>query len=507
MKVGWGALTWAVVAYTFLLRLIFCGRVELLPEETYYWNYARHLDFGYLDHPPMVAWLIRTGVAFFGNVESGVRIGAVVCGGVTTYFAFLLTRNLFGRRSALLAVVLVQVLPFFFLSGMLMTPDAPLTAAWMASLYCLERALFGGRPRMWFGAGLCVGLGLLSKYTAVLLPAATLMFLVSDPSSRPWLRRPHPYVAALIALALFAPVIVWNAHHEWASFAFQVSRRLVEAPRFSLHKFLGSLLVLLTPTGLVATVLALIGLRRGRKELRRGRKHDDISPDKGALNSARASRLLWICALLPCGVFAVFSLRHEVKLDWTGAAWAAAIPLLAADRRRLCSAWMVTAAVMTLTFSAGLCYLAMDCPGLHYNSHTELVPEGWRELARQIRAVQWKVRQGDPASALIVGMDRYAIASELAFYSYGTTTGIEEVATSHLFGGVGLMYELWAPPQAQRGRTLLLVAWDRRSLDDAALQPYVDRLDPVHEGVLSREGQTIRRYFYRVAYGYKGLGH
>lgn len=489
--VVWPALAWTLVAYAFLLRLLVCGQIELLPEETYYWNYARHLDIGYLDHPPMVAWLIRAGTAIFGNVESGVRIGAVLCGGVTTFFAFHLTRNLFGERSALLAAVLVQILPFFFLSGMLMTPDAPLTAAWMAALYFVERALMGAQPGMWLWAGLCVGLGLLSKYTMILVPAATLIFMLVDAPSRVWLRRPQPYIAALIALEVFTPVLVWNANHDWASFAFQLSRRLAEAPRFSLHEFVGSVLVLLTPTGMVAVVMAFTKARRGKFH----------EPDAGVTD--RASRLLWICVLLPCGVFALFSLRHEVKLDWTGAAWGAAIPLLAVARRRLLSAWMATAVVMTLTFSIGLLYLAMGCPGGRYNGHTELVPEGWRELARQIRQVQGQMRRGDVPPALIVGMDRYAIASELAFYSAEAPAGVDEVATSHLFGGVGLMYELWVPSEAQRGRNLLLVAWDPRSLDDELLQPYVERLEPVHEGLLSRDGQIIRRYYYRVARNYR----
>lgn len=66
-----------LIAYAFALRLTYLGSVELLPEETYYWNYSRHLDIGYLDHPPMVAWLIRLGTALFGQSQFGVRAGAL----------------------------------------------------------------------------------------------------------------------------------------------------------------------------------------------------------------------------------------------------------------------------------------------------------------------------------------------------------------------------------------------------------------------------------------------
>ena len=56
-----------LIVYAFVLRLVYAGSVEMMPEETYYWNYSRHLSFGYLDHPPMVAWLIRAATAVFGQ--------------------------------------------------------------------------------------------------------------------------------------------------------------------------------------------------------------------------------------------------------------------------------------------------------------------------------------------------------------------------------------------------------------------------------------------------------
>jgi len=185
----WRVLAWSIVACAFVLRLVYLAQVELLPEETYYWNYSQHLDIGYLDHPPMVAWLIHLGTALFGDTELGVRTGALCSAVIASWFAFRLTRNLFGEASALLALLLMQVLPFLFLAGMLMTPDAPLTAAWAASLYFLERALLGGRTRAWWFAGVSVGLGLLSKYTIGLLVAATFVFLLADAPSRRWLAR------------------------------------------------------------------------------------------------------------------------------------------------------------------------------------------------------------------------------------------------------------------------------------------------------------------------------
>ena len=252
----WRAAAIGLVVYAFALRLVYLGSAELLPEEAYYWNYSRHLDIGYLDHPPMVAWLIRLGTAVFGQTQFGVRLGALCCSVFTSIFTYRLTRNLYGERSALAALVLSQVLPFFFLTGLLMTPDAPLTAAWAASLYYLELAVVEGRSSAWWRVGFWLGIGFISKYTIGLLVPAAFLFMLWDRKSRQWFLRWQPYAAALLALAIFSPVIVWNARHDWASFAFQTSRRLAEAPRFALHKLIASALILITPTGVLATAVA-----------------------------------------------------------------------------------------------------------------------------------------------------------------------------------------------------------------------------------------------------------
>src|SRR4030095_9918393 len=143
---------------------------------------------------------------------------------------------LFDRPAARNAVLLVSVLPFFFMTGFMMTPDAPLTACWAGMLYYLARVLIGGHARAWLGVGVCLGLGMLSKYTIALLGPATLLFLLIDSPSRVWFRRWEPYCAVGLAALIFTPVLWWNAHHAWASFAFQSKGRIAEARRFSSHE-------------------------------------------------------------------------------------------------------------------------------------------------------------------------------------------------------------------------------------------------------------------------------
>lgn len=498
----WRALVIGLGVYAVLLRLVYMGSVELLPEEAYYWNYAQHLDFGYLDHPPMVAWLIRAGTALFGNSEFGVRCAALLCSAAASFFVYRSTRELYGRRSALVALVLMQLLPAYFLAGMFITPDTPLVAAWAAALYFLQQAVLGGRARAWWGAGIALGLGLVAKYTIALLVPATLVFLLSDRHARGWLRRVLPYGAGVLALALFSPVIVWNARHDWASFAFQTSQRLAEAPQFSLHKLILSVVALLTPIGAAALPY-----------LWRARPADAHAAADAAAAAAdtRRTRFLRVYTLVPLAVFVLFSLRHPVKLDWTAAVWVALVPALAQAigagaaaplPRWLRRSWGVTAVVLLLAYGATLHYLTLGPPGLPYSRQLLALPVAWDDLGAQVehRAAQLRTAQG--RDALVVGMNRYMVASELAFYARDQLHAAQNTASQHLFGPSGLMYERWFPGPQQDGRTLLLVALEAAELNEARLIPHVDSLGPVQSGVVRHNGQVIATYYFRTADGY-----
>jgi dolichol-phosphate mannosyltransferase len=121
-----------------LLHLAYLKVFPLLPEEAYYWNYAARPALGYLDHPPMVAWLIALAEALFGHGEAVVRLPALACGGVVAVFVWRLARRLVDPAGAWMAAALSVALPYaFFVAGLLITPDAPLAAAWAAALYFL----------------------------------------------------------------------------------------------------------------------------------------------------------------------------------------------------------------------------------------------------------------------------------------------------------------------------------------------------------------------------------
>jgi dolichol-phosphate mannosyltransferase len=221
--------------------------------------------------------------------------------------------------------------------------------------------------------------------------------------------------------------------------------------------------------------------------------------------------------VLPLSVIAAFSLRHEVKLDWTGPLWAAALPAMGfvmvataaggSVGGRMNSwaraAWVPTVVTMLLIYGAGLHYLVLGLPGLGYGKHIEVVPVGWRNLSGHIVETANAYRETSGTPPLIVGMDRYAIASELAFYGGARTPSGLETANSHLFGGMGLMYGQWMPPEMQEHRDLLLVAWTAGELEDKSIAAHVGRLGPIEDDVLMRDGILIRHYYHRLAFDYR----
>jgi len=508
----WRIFSMFVVGYLLLLRGVYIGSTELLHQEAYYWNYAQHLDIGYLDHPPMVAWIIHLGTMLFGDTEFGVRIGAFVCWLFTALFTYKLSYRIFDKSTALRALMLIAILPIFFSVGLLMTPDAPLIACWSGTLYFLYRALIEENRHAWLGVGVCMGLGMLSKYTIALLGPAALLSMVIDPRSRRWFLKPDPYIAAGIGLALFSPVIAWNFDHEWASFIFQGPRRVSGGVDFSLHELIGSILVLLTPTGFAAAVSLLFFKKSCRADSSLTSLH----------SKNRSYTFALVLLLVPLSVFLTFSLSKSVKLNWTGPLWLSLMPFIAhymapktgiASRRLVHlvqRAWPATIAVSLLIYGASLHYLSLGIPGIPYPENFPLV-EG-SDLGRQIEQIEDDIELASGVEPLVVGMDKYRTSSLLAFYRPEPTTesneqtareSVMETSGRHLFGSTSLMYRYWFPEKVNENRLMILVSPKRADLDKTNVRSRISKLGDIQELVIHKNGRAVGKYFYVVAKGYK----
>ncbi|MCP1849535.1 4-amino-4-deoxy-L-arabinose transferase-like glycosyltransferase [Bradyrhizobium sp. USDA 4541] len=225
----WRGVIAVIVAMT-AMRLVYAHALDLRTDEAYYWTWSKENVLSFLDHPPMVAWFIRFGTAILGDTNLGVRLGGIVAMLATQLLLADIVRRVTDNnvRAVMLALLLPEAALYYGLLMAKVAPDTALIPFSVAMLWSLVRLAQSGDGRWWLAAGLFAGLALLSKFTAIMFAPAVLAFaLVPDWRWR-WLRSPYPYLAALIAIVVFSPVLIWNAEHDWASFRFQAVRATAE---------------------------------------------------------------------------------------------------------------------------------------------------------------------------------------------------------------------------------------------------------------------------------------
>jgi 4-amino-4-deoxy-L-arabinose transferase-like glycosyltransferase len=322
---------------TFLARLLFAASLGLGIDESYMVAAGRQLRLGYFDHPPIAWWLAWAAAHLAGSdTPVVVRLPFIGLFALTTWLMYRVTAALFGARAGLWAAVTANLCPVIGVTASTwVLPDGPLFAALLGATLCLIAALpaqGGAAWGWWLGAGVCAGLALSSKYSAALTILGAIGFLLTERESRRWLLRPHPYIAGLAALAIFAPVLFWNARHGWVSFLFQVGRAEGRFnPLGPVLTLAGSALFLLPWIWLPLIVCGFNALRRG---------------------PADKKRWLLVClAAPPIIFFALVSLWSRVLFHWAAPGYLMLLPLLgeAIARRHRSRRWLaVTAAVVVL---------------------------------------------------------------------------------------------------------------------------------------------------------------
>ncbi len=500
LNIRWRIAAIGIVLFILLLRLVYFGLAQLIPDEAYYWQYAQHMDLSFYDHPPMVAWLIWLGTSILGHNEFGVRIGALICGLISMGYLYALTQNLYDKSTAMRAVLLLTILPLGFATGILMTPDAPLVAAWAATLYYMERALIANQKSAWLGMGIAFGLGMLSKYSLGLLGIAALVFVIIDPTARRWMLRPHPYLAALLAVILFSPVIIWNYENNWASFSFQSNRVLADTYEFSVHKLIAHIMILLTPVGFLAAALAFFPAKIPTDQQLEQRRHLFVQVFAGIP--------LFICFIL--------STFDSPRFHWTAPIWLAIFPTIAwmigqtdhlsAMAKRIQAAWRLTIITCVFAYAFVLHYVVLGIPGIPYQLLTEHY--FWREAAAEIKQIVQEVRSQTGEEPIVVGMSKWSVASALTFYTHNDAK--LEVRSRNMFGESGAMYEFWFPSEPPTQRPIIQVGMKRRHLEQTPsgvdVKTMLDHPGNIEYRVIERYGTPVRRVYYRVSEGFKGVG-
>ncbi|HEY4218924.1 MAG TPA: glycosyltransferase family 39 protein [Gemmatimonadaceae bacterium] len=494
-----------LVSAAALLRLVFAAIIPVFPDETYYWDWSRHIAAGYFDHPPIVALLTLIGgrlLAPFGASASfiGVRLGTIVIGWIAAMATIATARRLAGNGAALRAALIITVLPLAAAGLILTTPDAPVLAATALGLYCLVRVLeqpagSAESLRWWIITGVVLGAAFASKYTSIFLPVAVVLAILIRADLRPRLRESGPYVACVVATLVFAPVLVWNAHHGWISFAFQL-RHGLSAPKGSAllaawkHEgdFFGGQAGLASPILFIMLAIATIGALSRRSR-------DGI---------AAARFMLAMVAALTFVFFIYSAIRQRVEPNWPAPAYIPAIVLLAtAPLGERAKKWLVGGLWFAAAMSA-LIYVQAIVPVLPLKPAKDPIARafGWRDVTV---AADREAQAATDAThhPTWLGGDRYQEASVLAFY---TPTHPATFATN--LGGRPNQYDLWPGfrNRAQAGDNLVLVLDDSQTPPSpiVALAPYFAMVQPAEVVTLRRgSGEIGTRRIWRLT-GWRG---
>ena len=448
---------WRILGVAAVLRWVMAALVPLVPDEAYYWDWSRHLAAGYFDHPPMIALLIRAGTLVAGDTVFGVRCVVVFVGAIATVAAIQLARRLGGNAAAERAAWAVLAMPLAGAGLVLATPDVPLLAALALGLLAIDRALTSPKPLGWWtAAGLALGLGLDSKYTAVLFGAAIAIALCARPELRSKWRQPGPYVAIVVAALVFLPVVLWNADHHWISFQFQLHHGLV--PKGHSNVISRELSLVGGQLGLVSPILFVFIIMAVARGLRRD------GPPRALVVAVVATFL---------AAFFVYSAsRRSVEPNWLAPAVLAGTIVWAASRA-ITTRWEKIGLALGVVL-VGAIYAQVIVPFLPLPARRDPTAQGagWASLGREVDGM----RQG-----AWVATNRYQDAAELAFHLRGHPT-----VFSLNIGGRPNEYDLWAQvsDRAHTGDTLLVVIPDEANTPDAivALLP--------HCGSMTR-GETV----------------
>src|SRR6516225_3011564 len=466
VKTPAGGVTILILA-TFAARLLFAASLGLGIDESYMVAAGRKLQLSYFDHPP-IAWWMAWGIAHLTGSENAfvVRLPFIALFALTTFLMYRVTAVLFDPKAGLWAAVSLNMAPALGITaGTWVLPDGPLFAALLGTLFCLIPALRSeGRAAWgwWSATGGCAGLALCSKYSALLTLVGAVAFLASEPQSRRWLVRPHPYLAGLISFVVFLPVLIWNAGHGWVSFLFQVERAGGSLHPFGPITAIAGQAVFLLPW-IWAPLLwcGLVALWHGPSD---------------------RERWLLVClAAPPILLFTVAALWGTPLFHWAAPGYLMLVPMLGeaiARRRqtsRLVRIWLGATAVFVVL---GVIFVGSEVRYNWFPRLPNLDLVDWTSLRTELAARGFLDRPG-----LVVATLKWHDAGKVDYALGGRVPVI-------CLGPDPRQYGLAANPDGYGGSDVLIVA-PRRSLEQVTAQfgALFDSIEPIAPATIMHAGR------------------
>ncbi len=267
---------WTCAGLALLVHLLTNQRYGYFRDELYFIACARHLDFGYVDLPPLSMLLLRFEMMVFGDSLFAVRIFSALASAGMVALTGLLARELGGRIWGVSLGCIGALTSLYFLAiGNFYTPQVYEPLFWTGAIYFLVRIINGAPGRTWIWFGVMVGLGLQDKHSMAFFAAAIVLAILFTPERRHFGQK-WIWLAGLVAFLIALPNVLWQIEHGWPTWVLlnniaHSNKNVVLTPL----QFIAQQFTLMNPGTAPLWLGGLIWLARGarRPALPRHRVH------------------------------------------------------------------------------------------------------------------------------------------------------------------------------------------------------------------------------------------
>jgi hypothetical protein len=443
----------ATPAAVALFQFAFAAGYGIFRDELYYLACADHLGWGDVDHPPLSILILKIVRALFGDSIHALRLAPAIAAGFVAALAAGIARGLGGGSFAQrLAALAAGTFPLGIAFGAFYSMNVFDVLFWTAALRVVVAILAGGDPRLWLAFGAIAGIGLQNKISVLFLGLGLAAGIVAA-RRFDLLRTRWIWLGALVATALFAPHIVWQAAHGWPTLEFMDNARRLKMARLSPLGFLGQQLIMAGPVTLFVWVAGVWFLFRNRTwrslgwtyvavlvvMIAQGAKPYYLGPVYPVLFAAggvwweRASEVRrWI---RPVGIALVLAAAAALT--------PLAKPILPVE------AFIEYEAALGIRSNSGERHTQGRLPQQFADMH------GWKELAETVAAVKRGLPAEEQAKVCVFGQN-YGEAG--AIDRFGPALGLPRAMSGHN------SYWLWGPHDCE-GATWLVIGDDRETLE------------------------------------------
>ncbi len=209
------AIVWALALLKLVFHIYFNNRYGYFRDEFDYLACGEHLQWGYVDQPPLIPFLTHICRTLLGDSLRSIRFIPAVASSLLVVQAAVVARE-FGARlyAQVLTAICVIIAPQYLSNGSLLTTNCLEPNLWMGCVYCAVLAINRRDPRYWLWFGVIAGMGLEEKYTIAIFGLGMVIGLLLT-KQRHFLVTRWSWFGGLAALLIFLPNVLWNLHHDW----------------------------------------------------------------------------------------------------------------------------------------------------------------------------------------------------------------------------------------------------------------------------------------------------